>query len=41
MRRAGVQKALSLVLSREWGSESDILSTAQEMQKERAWFGLE
>ena len=41
IRRAGVQKDLNLVLSQEWGSESDILSAAQEMQKERAWFGVE
>lgn len=41
MRRAGIQKALNSVLSREWGSESDILNAAKEQQKKRAWLGLE
>lgn len=40
-RRAGVQKALQAVLSQEWDSESEIMDTARERQKERAWFGLE
>jgi len=40
-RRAGVQRALQAVLSQEWESESDIMETARERQKERIWFGLE
>lgn len=37
-RRAGVQKALQAVLSREWESEADIIDAAKEREKEKLWF---
>lgn len=40
VRRASVQKSLQAVLNQEWESETAILDSAQEKQKERIYFGL-